>query len=69
MRDQPLSEEPRCGCGARLAEGEKHCGKCRARNRWLRCQNGRRKAQRRSTRRPGGARRPAARPDAEAVAA
>ena len=69
MQDGPLSEEPRCGCGARLAEGEKRCGKCRAWNRWLRRQNGQRKAERRSTRRPGGTSRQAIRRDAEAVAA
>lgn len=68
MRDESLSEEPRCGCGARLAEGEKHCGKCRAWNRWQRRQHGRRKAERRSTRRSGGTSRPAIRREAEAVA-
>lgn len=68
--DDPLNDEPRCACGARMARTAKRCPKCRAWNRWLRRQTGRQKAdERRSTRRPGGKRRPGNRAEVRAVAA
>ena len=69
MQDEPFSEEPRCTCGARMARTAVRCPKCRAWNRWLRRQIGRRNAEeRRNTRRPGGKRRPGNRAEVRAVA-
>lgn len=69
MQDEPLNDEPRCACGARRPADATECGKCRAWNRWMRRRLGARKAdERRSTRRPGGKRRPEGRPEAQAVA-
>jgi len=63
MNDEPLTEEPRCACGAQLAEGETQCRKCRASCRWLRRQLGRRKAdKRRDVPRPADKRRSSGRP-------
>ncbi len=66
MTDQilPPEEGRTCACGARLAEGQTLCRKCRARTRWLRRQAGRRVA----VRRPGGTRRPEGRPGRTAQA-
>jgi hypothetical protein len=46
--------EPACACGSLLNEGPELCRKCRARDRWLRKQAGKRKGGRRrgETRRP-----------------
>ncbi|GIH91678.1 hypothetical protein ACFFMN_29500 [Planobispora siamensis] len=53
-----FDETPTCVCGAALGEGQTLCRKCRARELWLKRQEGKRKA---STRR-GETRRPAGRP-------
>ncbi|GIH28501.1 hypothetical protein Aph01nite_68110 [Acrocarpospora phusangensis] len=51
---QPQDESPTCICGALLADGQQLCRKCAARQRWIRRQNARLRADRRrgETRRP-----------------
>ncbi|GAA4597986.1 hypothetical protein GCM10023194_74320 [Planotetraspora phitsanulokensis] len=50
----PPDETPDCECGALLDDGQTHCRKCLARDRWARRQAARLRAQRRrgATRRP-----------------
>ncbi|MEU6743998.1 hypothetical protein [Streptosporangium sandarakinum] len=55
---RPIDETPACERGGALEEGRFVCRKCRARERWVRCQV----ARRRTNRRRGQVRHPANRP-------